>query len=231
MFITIWKTAGEWGGLSAHHQSARRRNLFSVCCRLFLRIKLSRMPSNPKRWHSYRYEVLLHVIHQLKNHQCYLFPSGVVFRLMFSLFSTGEKQLSFGFLHLNQKSQKGKKKKMQRQQRSRVRRDYVMRERLHRFCLMQTSRSGTLASHILVMKMHNLKELRPSCSSAVQSCVVSVRTSVDGKLCSPERAPLHSIVNRWIKLISLCTVSEWLHTFCRGRDVIAQHVRSTLKGF
>lgn len=129
------------------------------------------------------------------------------------------------------KKSKRKKKKMQRQQRSRVRRDYVTRERLLRFCLMQTSRSGTLASHILVMKMHNLKELRPSCSSAVQSCVVSVRTSVDGKLCSPERAPLHSIVNRWIKLISLCTVSEWLHTFCRGRDVIAQHVRSTLKGF
>lgn len=143
---------------------------------------------------------------------------------MFSLFSTGEKQLSFGFLHLNQKKSK-RKKKMQRQQRSHVRRDYVTRERLHRFCLMQTSRSGTLASHILVMKMHNLKELRPSCSSAVQSCVVSVRTSVDGKLDE------NSIVNRWIKLISLCTVSEWLHTFCRGHDVIAQHVRSTLKGF
>lgn len=110
--------------------------------------------------------------------------------------------------------------------------DYVTRETLHPFCLKLTSKSGTLSPHILVMKMHNLKELRPRCSSAVQSkrCIVSVWTSVDRKRCSPERVPLHSIVNRWIKLISLCTGSEWLYTFCRGHDVIAQHVRATLKG-
>lgn len=80
--------------------------------------------------------------------------------------------------------------------------------------------------------MHNLKELRPSCSPALrlERCIVSLRTSVDGKLCSPERAPLHSIASRWIKLIWLCSGSEWRRTLCRGHDVRAQRVRAALQG-
>ena len=102
------------------------------------------------------------------------------------------------------------------------------------FFFIQRKRSATLSSCTLVFKMHNLKEVRPQqCrererEGELHRCIEHQRIENS----TPRRqAPLHSIADRWIKLISLCAVSEWLHTLGRGRGAIAQHVGGAPKGF